>query len=175
MAVQPRDATPQRPRAHVIADLSVNHVERFFIAAGHVPTGVPKDYGYDITVVTHDRRGNAENRIVYLQLKASERLTFAPGTRSYPFQISRRHYNLWKNEIMPVFLVRYSARTARAYWLYLQPFFERHPNLFKRPSQKTAMILIPSARRFDAAAVEYMADRKREAAREALKVVKHKA
>ena len=173
MAVRPReDGTPHRPRSHIIAGLSVNFVERFFIAAGHLPSCVREDYGYDVTVVTHNRRGHVESGILYLQLKASARLAFARGTRSYPFAISRRHYNLWRNEAMPVFLVRYSARTGKAYWLYLQPYFQRHPNLFRR-HQKSATILIPSRNVFDRDAVLYMADKKREAAREAFKAVRH--
>ena len=37
----------QRTRQHVIADQSVNHVERFIIDEGHTAQRLEKDYGYD--------------------------------------------------------------------------------------------------------------------------------
>ena len=37
-----------RTRSHIIADLSVNHVERFVILEGHSCERFEKDYGYDL-------------------------------------------------------------------------------------------------------------------------------
>ena len=71
MAKLPRGQTPQRTIEHVIADISVNHVERLFLEAGHSPTAVPKDYGYDLTVQTHDNRGHVESGVIYIQRPAA--------------------------------------------------------------------------------------------------------
>jgi hypothetical protein len=164
-----KDFTPRRTRSHVIAALSVNDVTRYFIVAGHVPAVVSEDYGYDVTVITHDRRGNAEGGILYLQLKASERLPLARGKQSYPFAISRRHFNLWKNELMPVFLICYAADTGMAFWLHLQRYFQAHPSLFSNARQ-SARIFVPAANLLDRDAVEFMVDIKREAVHEAAKI-----
>ena len=149
----------------------MNYVERPFIEAGHAPSAVRRDYGYDLTVVTHNRSGDAESGILYLQLKASERLKLASGRSAFKFPISREHFNLWRNERMPVFLVRFCAARRQAYWLYLQPYFQSNPSVF-RPGQKSATIYIPAENVFDAKAVRYMVERKREAARDANKAVK---
>jgi hypothetical protein len=64
----------QRTRAHVLADMSVNHVEKFIINTGHIPERIVKDYGYDLVVRTFDAGGFAEPGEILLQLKASEKL-----------------------------------------------------------------------------------------------------
>ena len=161
MATLPRDkVTPRRTKQHLIADLSVNHVERIFLEAGHVPMGIPKDYGYDLTVTTHNSNGFAESGLIYLQLKAARRLKQASSGNGYKFSIHRKHYNLWRNEPAPVFLIRYCATTKRAYYLYLQPYFQAHGSLFKNGA-KSATIFIPHSHTFDATAVKYMHERKR--------------
>jgi hypothetical protein len=152
--------TPRRTAEHKIADLSVNHVERIFLEAGHVPQAILKDYGYDLTVTTHDVRGFAENGLIYLQLKASQRLRSGAGSRGYSFSILRKHYEQWRKEPSPVFLIRYCATSKRAYYLYLQPYFDARPSLFKR-GRKSATIFIPKANLLDESAVRYMRERKR--------------
>ena len=55
----------QRTRQHVIADLSVHHVERFILEEGHTAQRLSSDYGYDLlrseimkrTDVTYGRLG----------------------------------------------------------------------------------------------------------------------
>ena len=42
----------RRTREHVIADLSVNHVERQVLLAGYVVDRVSNDYGIDLEVTT---------------------------------------------------------------------------------------------------------------------------
>ena len=64
----------QRTRQHVIADQSVNHVERFIIDEGHTAQRLEKDYGYDLLLFTYDEQGYTEPGLVWLQLKASESL-----------------------------------------------------------------------------------------------------
>ncbi len=55
----------RRTRQHVIADQSVNHLERFIIDAGHVAQRWGSDYGYDLSLVTFDEQGYAEPDEVY--------------------------------------------------------------------------------------------------------------
>ena len=48
MAKQIFTLRKRRTREHVIADQSVNYVERFIIDAGHTAQRMEKDYGYDL-------------------------------------------------------------------------------------------------------------------------------
>jgi hypothetical protein len=172
MAKSPRRETPRRTIDHVIADLSVNYVERFFLEAGHSPA-VPKDYGYDLVVTTFDAHGHVESGVIYVQLKASRRLRLSRKKNGYPFSISRQHYNLWSDEPMPVFLVRYCRHRNCAYWLYLQPYFKKHPELFKRKSQKSATLYIPAKNRLGPDTIEYMRGKKQEVVCAKNQVVTH--
>jgi hypothetical protein len=45
--------TKYRPRTHVIADLSVNHVERFALLCGYSVQRIQPDYGVDLIVYTY--------------------------------------------------------------------------------------------------------------------------
>src|SRR5690349_12272288 len=64
----------RRTRQHIIADQSVNHLERFIIDEGHVVQRVEHDYGYDLILLTFDATGYAEPGYATLQIKACERL-----------------------------------------------------------------------------------------------------
>ncbi len=50
----------RRTREHVIADQSVNHVERYVIDEGHVAQRIERDYGYDMYLFTFDKEGYVE-------------------------------------------------------------------------------------------------------------------
>src|SRR4051794_22637177 len=93
----------RRTREHVIADLSVNYVERFVLEAGHAVHRPTSDYGCDLMMATFDELGYAETDLVYFQLKASE--TLAVQGAGFPFDVDIRDYSLWTDERMPVVLV----------------------------------------------------------------------
>jgi hypothetical protein len=50
----------RRTRQHVIADQSVNYVERFIIDEGHTAQRLQHDYGYDLELTTFDEQGYVE-------------------------------------------------------------------------------------------------------------------
>src|SRR5689334_16982376 len=115
----------RRTRAHVIADLSVNHVERHALLCGFAVERVAHDYGIDLELFTFNRKGEIEEGKVLLQLKASDRLAIRPGQESFSFRIERSDLVLWLAQPMPVILVVYDARMEAAYWLYVQSHFRR--------------------------------------------------
>lgn len=82
----------QRTRQHVIADQSVNYVERFIIDEGYTAQRLDSDYGYDLLLFTYDDRGYIEPGSMFSQLKAAESLK-AIGT-NYVFDLDIRDYNL---------------------------------------------------------------------------------
>src|SRR5207253_11267359 len=49
----------QRTRQHVIADLSVHHVERFILEEGHTAQGLGSDHGYDLVLFSYDEQATS--------------------------------------------------------------------------------------------------------------------
>src|SRR5882757_4839693 len=86
----------QRTRQHVIADLSVHHVEGFILEEGHTGQRVTSDYGYDLILFTYDAHGYAEPGLTYFQFKAME--TLQESGNGYVYDIDVRDYNLWMLE-----------------------------------------------------------------------------
>src|SRR2546429_8162192 len=83
----------RRTREHVLADLSINHVERFILEEGHTAYRPTPDYGYDLFLSTFDEQGYSEPGVVCIQVKAAESLQ-AVGDE-YVFDLDVRDYNLW--------------------------------------------------------------------------------
>ena len=137
--VQPRK---RRTRQHVIADQSVNYVERFIIDAGHTVLRTEKDYGYDLILSTFDEEGYAEPGVAFLQLKASE--TMELSGNAYVFDLAVRDYHLWIRERMPVFLILFDSSRRRAYWLHVQRHFRQRAASRPRKGAKTVRVRVPA-------------------------------
>ncbi|HEY7425496.1 MAG TPA: DUF4365 domain-containing protein [Gemmataceae bacterium] len=113
----------RRTREHVIADLSVNHVERHALLCGFASERIRYDYGIDLKLFTFTKKGEIEEGKILLQLKASDRLPIRPNQASFRVRIERKDLVLWLAQPMPVILIVYDARKDRAYWLYVQSHF----------------------------------------------------
>lgn len=146
----PLDARKQRTRQHVIADQSVNHVERAIIDEGHVVQQVVSDYGYDLTMMTFDAKGYVETGFVFFQLKASDGLGISG--ENYFYDLDVRDYNLWKSERLPVILVLFDATSRRAYWIHVQSYF-RDAKRLPRTGAQTIRVLIPRRQVFNRRAI----------------------
>lgn len=110
----------RRTREHIIADLSVNHVERFVLRCGHVVNRVIFDYGYDLFVQTFNERGEIEPGYCQIQLKATDAPNYLTNGRDVSITIERRDWDFWLEETMPVFLVLYDTPQDTAYWIQIQ-------------------------------------------------------
>jgi hypothetical protein len=141
----------QRTREHVIADLSVHHIEGFVLAEGHTAQRLERDYGYDLVLATYDTDGYAEPGVIFVQLKAAEKLQTVGADRVYDVDV--RDYNLWTLERAPVILVLYDASKNRAYWLPIQRYFRE--DVARRPKKgaKTVRVRIPITQRVNRRAV----------------------
>ncbi len=115
-------AKKRRVRSHVIADLSVNHVEYHVLKAGFVMETVRADYGYDGSISTFDKQGRIENGPIYVQLKATSIMHRHERKDSVALPVSRKDLNLWLGEPFPVFVVFFDAVAEKAYWLHLQNY-----------------------------------------------------
>ncbi len=117
-----RRAEPRkrRTREHIIADLSVNYVERFALRCGFAVERVWFDYGLDLAVLTYTPSGEAENGNFWVQLKATDELRLRRDRQAIMVRVERAHLLFWLNESFPVFLIVYDALREAAYWLYVQ-------------------------------------------------------
>lgn len=118
----------QRTRAHIIADLSVNYVERYALLCGYTIERFATDYGYDVNVYTYNQVGEIENGNIYLQLKATDHVHLFQDGEAISFSITKKDLLLWLEEPLPVILILYDAKKNRAYWLYIQAHFAQIPD-----------------------------------------------
>jgi hypothetical protein len=153
----------QRTREHVIADQSINHVERYIIEEGHTAQRLSSDYGYDLVMFTYDEQGYAEPGTIFIQLKAAESLQTV-GTDQV-FDLDIRDYNLWMLEDKPVLLILFDAARRRAYWLAVQNYFDHSPERRPKRGAKTVRVRIPKRQVVNRRAVAQWRDLKREALR----------
>jgi hypothetical protein len=150
----------RRTRQHVIADQSVNHVERFILDEGHSAERPRSDYGYDLVMFTYDEQGYAEEGSLYIQIKASDKL--GASGEAIAFDVDIRDYNMWTAEPMPVILVLYGAIRRRAHWLYVQQYFAEDASRRPRRGAKTVRVRVPKRQLLSRAAVRKMRAYKQE-------------
>lgn len=114
----------RRTREHIIADLSVNFAERQALLCGHSVERTMHDYGIDLRLYTYDSNGEVENGEIQMQLKATDNLVLVDQGLSIAFRIESADLETWLCEPMPVILIVYDAQNDKAYWLYVQAYFE---------------------------------------------------
>ncbi len=151
----------RRTREHVIADQSVNYVERFIIDAGFTAQRFERDYGYDLLLSTYDEQGCLEPGLTNLQLKAAETLRRVGS--SYAFDIDIRDYNLWTRERVPVILILFDASRRRAYWLHVQAFFRGGVARKPKRGAKTVRVRVNGRQSVNGRAISKWRDLKWEA------------
>ena len=84
------DHRKRRTREHVIADLSVSHVERFILRCGWVARRMNPDYGIDLSMETYNAQGEIENGGVWFQLKATDTLQVVSKKQAIPVRLEWR-------------------------------------------------------------------------------------
>ena len=146
---------PRRTREHIIASQSYNYIEKFFIDKGHTVDRPGEDYGYDMIVSTFDDQGYLENGEIRIQLKASDSFRYIKNKTCIAFPITRKHYELWTNELMPVFLILYDAHEKKAYWLHVWKYFDSAPSRKPKARVRTVTLRIPVVNEFTETTVDY--------------------
>jgi hypothetical protein len=85
--------------------------------------GIQSGYSLlSLTMATYNRRGEFEPESVYIQVKATDRLTTLSGGERISWPLSRRDLKLWLAETYPVILIVYDGEKDQAYWLHVQPY-----------------------------------------------------
>jgi len=116
------------------------------------------DYGYDGSIFTFDANGEIENSYMFVQLKATDRIRLSKDGRYARFSIARADVDLWQDEIFPVYLVVYDAQRDKAYWVYLQKYFQKKG--IRAQKMRGQSITIELARRLNENAVRSWRDDK---------------
>ena len=80
----------RRTREHVIADLSVNHVERQVMRCGWTAERMRHDYGVDLFVETYNSKGEVQNGRIVFQLKATDSLKRSADGTVIPIRLDWR-------------------------------------------------------------------------------------
>ncbi len=154
---KPVSRRKRRTREHVIADLSVNHVERQALLCGYSVERRLHDYGIDLTVMTYDSQGSVENGQIHFQLKATDHLNLVARGQMVACRIERSDLEAWLHEPMPVILVVYDAAGDVAFWLYVQEHFQQQPRLPRRQGSGTVTVRIPRSNLVNPTAMRYFA------------------
>lgn len=140
-APQTVDHRKRRVRSHVIADISANHVERLALLKGFSIERMRNDYGLDLSMASYAPNGYVENGTVLIQLKASDKVKYLSGGKSLSFTADVRDLNSWRKDIYPVILIVYDAKRAKAYWMYVQRYFENGQVKIKKKARTHAVRL----------------------------------
>jgi hypothetical protein len=156
----PLPAGKLRTRAHVLADLSINHVERQVLRCGFSVERVQHDYGYDLTMTTYHSTGEVEPGPIYIQVKATDRLPRVRAGSTISWLVSRRDLKLWLNEAYPVVLVVYDGKRDNAYWINIQAHFStgRAADLFA--DSETICVHLPVRNRLKSRTIRAIARQK---------------
>lgn len=147
----------RRTREHVIADLGVNHVERFVLRCGWTVERARFDYGIDLMVRTFAATGDIENGEVKLQVKATESVPRSPDRSTIPLRLEWRDMLFWVSEPVPVIVALYDAADDRAVWLDVREHFRKRQWARRAASSTTVTVHIPAASVLDEAAVRLFA------------------
>jgi hypothetical protein len=143
----------RRTREHIIADLSVNYVEKLVLLCGWTVQRFTSDYGLDLVMTTFNRRGEIENGDVRFQIKATDSITIVSGSSSVAVRVQWRDMLYWLNEPLPVILVAYDGKTDRAWWLHLQESLRAEGRIALARKSAKLTLNIPLANVLDGKAI----------------------
>jgi hypothetical protein len=106
--------------------MSFHYLGYLIVRCGFTFEADPRtDYGYDGSVFTFDAHGRIENSCIFIQLKATDHIKMSHDKKYAHFRLSKRDVDLWQDEIAPVYLVIFDSREIKAYWIYLQKYFQQ--------------------------------------------------
>ena len=147
----------RRTREHVIADLSVHHVEGFVLRCGWTVERTRHDYGIDLLMRTYAPTGEVANGVVGFQLKATDTLPRSADGLNILLRLEWRDLLFWLNEAVPVILVVYDAAEDKAYWLHMQGYFREQEWAERAKAATTVTVHVPVSNVLDEAAIHLFA------------------
>jgi len=106
-----------RTRAHVLADLSINYVERQILLRGFAVNRMVTDYGIDLLMLTYSNDGEVESGQVLFQVKATDSLRTLGHEVTIACRVQVADLKAWQDEWLPVILIVFVGYGDRSYWL----------------------------------------------------------
>lgn len=150
-----------RPRSRVIADMSLNFLERQVLCRGHRLIRIPEesDDGTDAFMRTHrPDTTEVETGQVDFQLKATDKLELIGKGKLIRYQAEVAHLHFWYHQVFhPFILVMYDAATHRGYWVDVQAYLEEHFEEFGKALENeatTMTIHLPVSNELNDAAID---------------------
>src|SRR5207253_3633058 len=111
------------------------------------------DYGLDACMTTYSAKGEVENGIVWMQIKATDQLQLLKQASALAVRIARKDLLSWIGELYPVVLVVYDAAAEEAYWFHVQSELHGGKIFEMARSGATLTIQIPLSQRVDEPAI----------------------
>lgn len=147
----------QRTRQHVLADLSINHLERCIFRCGYARILTHgSDYGLDLFMWTCATDGQMDNGEVKFQVKATDRPTVLADGVTISFPVETRDLNHWIKEEIPVILVVYDGTKDRGYWLDVKGYARERGWHLRAFTTEKVSLRIPMASRLTVRSVRRM-------------------
>jgi len=165
----------RRTREHVISDLAVNHVERQALLCGYSVERISFDYGIDLNLYTYNQNGEIENGCVYIQVKATDNPKYSMHKSFISFSIDKADLESWLDEPLPVVLIVYDAQIDKAYWIYIQRYFEALTEFNLETLGKTYTIRLDTNQVINEEAVRKFASFKENVLAQVEGVIRHNA
>jgi hypothetical protein len=134
--------------------MSFHYLGYLIVRCGFTFEADRADYGYDGSIFTFDAQGQIENSYIFVQLKATDNIRMSHDKKYVHFRISKKDVDLWQDEIVPVYLVVFDSIEVRAYWIYLQKYFEQKGIRARKLKTDTITIELDAAQVVDESAVE---------------------
>lgn len=113
------------------------------LTCGFAVERIQHDYGLDMILFTYQRTGEIEDGFVNIQLKASDKIKYDKSGAFLSFSVERAHLSHWLDEPFPVLLVIYDSTRDKAYWVYIQRYFESMQDFSLDNVKKTYSIRVP--------------------------------
>jgi len=163
----------RRTREHIIADLVANHLERYVLKCGFTVEKIQHDYGLDMIMYTYQPTGEIQDGFVNIQLKASDKIKYDESDVCFSFPVELKHLSHWLDEPFPVFLIIYDTAKDKAYWVYIQNYFESMPAFSLKTVKKTYSIRVPMDQVIDQEAIRKFAEFKQSVLNQIDGVIRH--
>lgn len=143
-----------RTRSHVIAEMSVNFLERKVLTRGHQLFRMPQpEYGTD-AIMFHftPPDGAFENGQVQFQAKATDNLKLTHKGETISVVVNEGNLHHWCREVEhPFILIVYDAARQRGYWLDVQAYVDDH---LIYPKGNTVALRVPIRNKLTVNAVD---------------------
>jgi Domain of unknown function (DUF4365) len=147
----------RRTREHVIADLSICFVEWQALLCGYTVERMHHDYGIDLQLMTYNKNGEIEPGNILFQVKATDGLLLSEGQATIPVRVERLHLARWLREKSPMIVIVFDAQKRRAFWCYVQQYFQKLSDFNIFAAGDTITIRVPIVNRVNPAAMRKFA------------------